>query len=356
MTIGIISYAVPSGLGQMAREIRTHLDVPHQLVIANHDFSPAINLQWAEGQHINGWRPDGRHKWDVQAPDLEYWIKENKITTVISVESSFGDSTFKWCRDLGCKVVLIVMWEFYNLHDPRLRNVDLYACPSFRCFAEIPMDNKKYIPWPVSTTDLPFIERSGPAKLFVHNAGTGGMYGRKGTRAAMLGFAQAAKENKTIELIVRCQMPITNIVPEWEAIVTGCNRIKIDYGSKPTVAELYATGDVLLYPALLDGHALVPLESMCSGMPVIVTDAAPINELWPTVNPLAARVERTEPGELLNPHAMRNHVSIDDLAEKILMCAAMDLSEISRMGRKVVEEDYSWDVEGPRWEKALVSV
>ncbi len=351
--LGIIGYNVASGIGTMCANLRRHLGIGHQLVIANDGFDPPYNFELSQGQHINGWQPSGKHLWDVQKADLQYWIEENKITTVVAVESSFGDNTFKWCRDLGAKVVLIPMWEFWHLNDPRLRNVDLNICISFRCFSEIPLDNKKYIPWPVDTNALRYRERSGPARTFVINGGTGGMHGRKGIALGIEGFIKAAETNKSIELLVRCQRPLHEAVPNIDGLLKKCDRVKVWYGNTDTVAELYATGDVLIAVHLLDGHFLVGEESLASGLPCIVTDAAPMNEIWPGLNPLAVKVERTEPGGLLNPHAMRNIVSTDDLAEKILWCASNDMKPLSQTGRKFIEDELSWEALKPRWEKAL---
>ncbi len=339
----------------MCRELRTHLDIKHQLVIANDGFDPQIDMEWSLGQHINGWQPGGKRLWDVQKQDLEYWIKENKITTVIAIESSFGDNTFRWCKDLGVKVVLIVMWEAFNPSDPRLRNVDLYVCPSFKAFREVPFENKVYLPYPVDTNTIQFRERIGPAKVFVHNAGTGGVNGRKGTLETIKGFILAAEKNPTIKLLIRSQKPLHQIVANADGLLAKCDRIKAWYGTAPTIDELYSIGDVLIFPSKYEGHALVTLEAMAAGMPVITTGAEPMNEFDAT-SPLLVEVERRLPAGLLNPHCEQNVVDVEDLAEKILWAAGADLSSLSMRGHLIASEDHSWRSQKRRWKEALRKV
>lgn len=367
--IGIIGYAVPTGLGTMVREIRKHLGVTKQFTIANHDFDPPWNMEWAQDTFLNGadqTNPfSGKFKWEVQRDDLEYWVREEEIDTVISIETPFGENTFKWCQELGVKVVLIPMWEFFNPNMPQFRNVDLYVCPSFKCFQEVPFDNKVFLPYPVDTEAIPFRHRPGPAKVFVHNAGTGGMNGRKGTYQTITAFLKA--DIPDTKLIVRSQRPMADVcksslemgslgdMDEWFKAMLD-PRIEVRIGSTPEVADLYEEGDVLIYPSLYDGHALVALEGMCAGMPVITTDAAPMNEFFDADYPLLTRVFLRRPAGLINPHCEQNYASITDLTDKIRWCATNDLSQLSRRNREIVEKEHSWTALRERWLTTLTTV
>jgi len=42
---------------------------------------------------------------------------------------------------------------------------------------------------------------------------------------------------------------------------------------------LYYLGDVYVYPTTLDGLGLTVYEALASGLPVIATDVAPMNEI-----------------------------------------------------------------------------
>lgn len=365
--IGIIGYAVPTGLGIMVREIRKHLGISLQLTIANSDFDPPWNLDWAANTYLNGAPPAGpfsgeKFDWEVQQEDLATWIRDEQITTVIAIETPFGENTFRWCQEMGVRVVLIPMWEFFNPNSPQFRNVDLYLCPSFKCFQEIPFDNKTYLPYPVDTEAIPYRQRTGPAKVFVHNAGTGGMNGRKGTAATVEAFKKADVDAR---LIIRTLRPLNWIfrdLPQdsfkqidiW--LAADHERIHVREGTVAEVANLYSEGDVLIYPSKYDGHSLVGLEGMCAGMPVITTDAAPMNEFFPSDYPLLIPVAERKPAGLINPHCEMNLVDIDALAERIRYCATHDMSEISERNRRIVEREHSWTALKERWLKVLHNV
>lgn len=353
--IGIIGYCVPTGLGVMTRELRQQLEITSQLTIANHDFDPPWNMEWAQDTFLNGAGDDPLdpkgYKWEVQEADFVAWVKSEKITTLITIESTFGAKTMAWARHLGVRTILIPMWEWFDQNNPAFRGIDLYLCPSFRCFQEVPFDVAKYLPWPVDTEQFPFTLRTGPAKKFIHNAGTGGMNGRKGTEEAIAGFITADVEAR---LVVRSQHPLVSIVGQR---LLGMAKehpwIELREGTVPDPSLLYHEGDVLIYTSKYDGHSLVGLEGMCAGMPVITTDADPMNELFPADYPLLVKVGSKLPAKLPNPRCEQNIVSIEDLADKIRWCASNDMEPISRNNRKIVEEDFSWHSLRERWKAAI---
>jgi glycosyltransferase involved in cell wall biosynthesis len=232
------------------------------------------------------------------------------------------------------------------------QNVDLYIAPSFKAYQEIPFDNKLFIPYPVDTELFAYRQRTGPAKTFVHNAGSGGLNGRKGTMEAIYAFLRAAANCPDIRLLVRSQRSLEEIVPDVD--VSECSRITVE-GSLEYREDLYKEGDVLIYTSRYDGHAMVTLEGMSSGMPVITTNAPPMNEFWrPGENPLLVKVEKEEKINLVNPHCMSHLPSIADLANKIQWCAENDMSAYSARNREIAEKEHSWNTLRERWKKALL--
>lgn len=342
MTVGIVSYLSQRGLGTMCHDLRQHLGINRQLVIP--DAGWPYCQEWANGEEFY------LSDWTIQREDLEAWQSTDGINTLVSIETSFGDQTFKWAKELGMRTVLIVMWEAFNPHLPAYQNVDLYICPSFKAYQEVPFDNRIFLPYPVDLEEFPYRERVGPAHTFIHNAGSGGMNGRKGTLGTIEAFKRANVPGT--ELIVRCQVPLTDICGIDGASLPA--NIKVDYGSKPTRAELYSYGDVLIYPSHYDGHALVTLEGMASGMPVIVTDAPPMNEYWANAYPLAVRPAERRFAGTVNPHCLAFIPDIDDLADKIRWCATHPIGIISRANREIVEREHSWSgYLVDRWSKSL---
>jgi glycosyltransferase involved in cell wall biosynthesis len=342
MTVGIVSYLSKRGLGTMAHDLRQQLGINRQLVIPDGPDWP-YSLEWANGEEFY------LQQWEIAPQDLEAWQSTDKIDTLVSIETGFGDRTFKTAKELGMRTILIVMWESFNPNLPAYQNVDLYVCPSYKAFQEVPRDNKIFLPYPVDLDEFPFIQRSGPAKIFIHNAGSGGMNGRKGTRETIRGFIKADVPGAT--LLVRCQEVFSRICPEFDGNLPS--NVKIDYGSRDTRAELYDEGDVLIYPSHYDGHSLVGLEGMASGLPVITTDAEPMNEFWTPGYQLCVKAAEHQHAGTVNPHCLAHKVDIDDLAEKIRWCAENDMSTISEANRAIVERDHSWSVLRDRWKKVI---
>lgn len=346
MSTGIIGYLSARGLGTMTHDLRQQLDIRAQIVVPDEGWP--YQVDWATGKELY------LEKWTAAREDIELWRDYYGINTLVSIETSYGDNTFRWAKELGMRTILIVMWEAFNPNMAAYKNVDLYICPSFKAYQEIPFDNKVFLPYPVDTDLFQYRQRTGVATEFIHNAGSGGMNGRKGTTATILAFSIAKQKRPHIELTVRSQVGFDTILPDVDCIdVTGV----YFEGGRPNREDLYTDGDVLIYPSKYDGHALVSLEGMASGMPVITTDAAPMNEFWrPQESELLVRVEHQEkPNGLVNPHCMSECVDIDDLAAKIVWAADNDMSEISARNRAIVEKEHSWNALKGRWAKVLES-
>ncbi len=344
MTIGIISYLSARGLGNMAHDLRVQLGIEHQMVVP--DVPWPYQPHWATGKELY------LEQWEVQRDDLEMWRDFAGIDTVVAIETGFGANTFRWAKELGMRTVLICMWEAFNPNHPAYQHVDLYICPSYRCYQEIPFENKIYLPYPVSLDEFPYRQRTGPAGLFVHNAGSGGMNGRKGTEIVLAAYDLACVDAQ-IDLIVRSQRPLEEIVPDFMKYMER-RAFRVE-GQTENRADLYNEGDVLLYPSKYDGHALVTLEAMAAGMPVITTDADPMNEYWrPGEYPLLVKVDHKErPNGLVNPHCYSMVASIEDLARKMVWCTKSNMACISAGNHDIVEKEHSWSALKDRWLKAL---
>jgi glycosyltransferase involved in cell wall biosynthesis len=362
--IGAVGYCQNTGLGVMLQELRKHCGVTTQLAIAHSGFDAPFDFELATNCHLNGAPSDGnpfdftRYKWEVQREDLEAWVATHGVKTAVFIETPFGKNTFRWCKELGLKTALIVMPEWFDYRQDTYKGVDLYICPTFSSYQSLPLDNRRYMPWPVDTEALKFRLRAGKAKTFVHNAGNIGLNGRKGTKEAVHAFAMAAQANSEIRLLVRAQRALP---PDLAEYISRCNanfddRIVLDVRSRATVAELYEEGDVLIQAPLYEGHALTALEGMAAGFPVITTDAEPMNEYSQLGDPLLVPVRERMPAGTINPAYEITLPDVGQMAKAIIYCAENDMSEFSDRNRRFVEEEYSWGHLGDRWRDVLSSI
>lgn len=123
-----------------------------------------------------------------------------------------------------------------------------------------------------------------PSHLFFHNAGWAGTNFRKGSIAVLSAWKSAFDSNYRAlpgcispSLLIHTQKPLK----EWPA---GCQkeikrdpRIEVVEGTI-TAPGLYHRGWVYVGPSLLEGLGLTFPEALASGLPLITTDAPPMNE------------------------------------------------------------------------------
>lgn len=185
----------------------------------------------------------------------------NNITHLILFETPFDWKIIVRARERGIKTILIPMYECTKYPFPY--QPDEVWCPSaldydfYKDKGEI----CKRIQIPV---DIKWRERTR-ARLFVHNAGNGGLGGRNGTAELIEAFKYIKSEAK---LLIRSQVPISCKDP----------RIEVRVG---TFDDIWTEGDVFIFPEKFNGLSLPLQEAFASGMLVMATDRFPNNEYLP---------------------------------------------------------------------------
>lgn len=182
----------------------------------------------------------------------------DKCDTIVAIETFFDWKTIVEARNKGKKTVLIPMYECTP--SPLPYSPDIILCPSaldMRYFQQgrevvVPVDNS----WKLREK----------ARVFVHNAGNGGLGGRNGTKELL----EAMKYVKSpIKLIVRSQVPIK---------VYNDPRIEYRVGS---FDDIWSEGDVFVFPEKFNGLSLPLQEAFASGMAVMTTKRFPNTEWLP---------------------------------------------------------------------------
>ena len=135
-----------------------------------------------------------------------------------------------------------------------------------------------YIPWGTSTNVYIPIERTSSQAdylNFFHSAGYSPY--RKGTDLLLRAFDKVQGKAK---LIIHTQVDLKLFMPR---LLSSIQRMEINgklevikgtYGAP----GLYHLGDAYVYPSRLDGIGLTIFEALSCGLPVITTDAQPMNE------------------------------------------------------------------------------
>lgn len=193
-----------------------------------------------------------------------------------------------------------------------------------------------FIPVPVN---VPWKQRHR-ARVFVHNAGNGGLNGRNGTKE----FVEAIK-------LVRSPAQFVLRMQEHQNIGNLSSLgVRVIQGTQPS--ESLYDGDVFVFPEKFNGLSLPLQEAYASGMLVMATDRfpndtyLPIAPLLPTSGSKRARVAgrcREFDEAIISPKT---------IAELIDLWYDMDISEFNELGREWAKT-MSWVQLRPRYMEEL---
>lgn len=170
-----------------------------------------------------------------------------KCDTLLFIEDPFDWKLIPKARERGIKTFLIPMYECTR--NPLPYVPDEIWSPSKLDQQYYP--GSKLIQIPVAS----FPKQRFFAKVFVHNAGNGGLGGRNGTKELI----EAMKYVKSpIKLILRSQIPIACDDP----------RVEVRVGTFP-YESLWEEGDVFVFPEKFNGLSLPIQEAFASGLLVM---------------------------------------------------------------------------------------
>lgn len=250
MKIGSVVFATEQGLGILAKDLYDH-GVIHRVMIQPHSRHREFHSWYGS----NG-RPLHRDNYD--------WFFEG-LDAVIFLETPFDWSLIVEARKRG--IVTMLMPDEctpYPLHyEP-----DIILCPSA---LERTYNEGKYCLDVVFPPTVEWHLRS-KAHIFIHNAGHGGLGGRNGTRE-LIEAMQYVKS--PIKLIIRSQT---------HEFSSNDPRVEIRHGTVPH-EQLWAQGDVFVFPDKFAGLSMPMQEAFAAGMLVMTSNRYP-NNVWLPTAPL----------------------------------------------------------------------
>lgn len=281
MKIGIVTAWGPRGASYVSRLYENVLSPTHDVFIYARATTGELrgNKEWD--------RPNVWWGKDIVSPfsvtmfaraDFLRWIKTNGIEAVIFNEQHWWPPV-RWCREMGVRTIAYV--DYYTEQTlPLFRYYDALICNTRRHFEAFSWHTgAKYIPWGTDiSTFRPLAEIAlvEPARTtFFHSCGVSPM--RKGTDALIRAFSRAKTTGK---LVLHSQVPLAEKLPALAATLRDLvsqGRLKIIEGTHEG-AGLFSTGDVYLYPSVLEGIGLTIAEAIASGLVPVVTDEPPMSE------------------------------------------------------------------------------
>jgi glycosyltransferase involved in cell wall biosynthesis len=255
------------------------------------------------------------------------------------------------CRELGVRTLCAPNWEWFRGSDPLWRHCDRFACSS-RFTRDVLRglgfrDAVVVGPWPLPLARFPARRIAGPARAFVHNGALPDSYDRKGTRDTIRAFRRLRRPE--LRLIVRLQAAAD--LAELDS------RIEVRVGNLDDPAALYAEGDVVVQPSKLESIGFLILEALCSGLPVVTTDAPPMNEYvsQPELRAAPRFWKRRAFQTRWIPQAHERPVRLGALARAMEWCAQHDLGAVAAANRAWAEERFAPERVRRAWEEAAAA-
>lgn len=204
--------------------------------------------------------------------DFKKWIEINDIDIVIFNEQR------DWNVIINCRKLDIIIGAYidYYTHQtvPFFQLYDFLICNTQR---HVSVFNKHkqclFIPW---GTDCDLFKPKIDSKLvttltFFHSSGMSPH--RKGTDILLKAFKNVTGNAR---LIIHSQIDFDSL--EIKKLVEEDSRIELIVKTVPPPG-LFFLGDVYVYPTRLEGIGLTIYEALASGLPVITTNNAPMNEV-----------------------------------------------------------------------------
>ena len=344
--VGLVGWNTASGLGYVNRDIAAHFPLAKWLVPRHQEF-PTLPRPRAAC-------PIDLVPLALEPSQLRLWLRG--LDWVLFVELPYLERLAQHAHELGINVACVPMWEWTDLGQDWLNYVDLMLCPTRHAFQLLNDWKARFgfawdvlsVPWPVDAERFRFRERER-CRRFLFVNGTGGHRARKrdGSRTAY--------QRKGIELV----LDTARLVPKIPWVVYS------QIGALPAVPgnvevrrppaaneRLYDDGDVCVQPSHWEGLGLQLLECQAAGLPLVTTDAPPMNEFQPLRAVAAADTELVS--------AYRNHVfpshnvSPADLARAVESLYETDIAEASRQARRFVQREHSWTSATRLLEQVLV--
>ncbi|HUT94804.1 MAG TPA: glycosyltransferase [Thermoguttaceae bacterium] len=337
--IGLIGWNTATGLGYLNRDIAAHLPI-HKWLVPIHPEYPTLS-------DPNVTCRIDRVPQTLDLESLKAWL--TGLDWVLFAELPYIERFAQYARQQEISVACLPNWEYTNLKLDWVNFVDLMICPTEYTYRLLSDWKHRFgfaweiihVPWPIDTGRFEFRCRE-ICRRFLFINGTGGTpalrpdgslteYRRKGAEVVF----DAASMIPDVPFVVYSQIDNTPPPPR-----------NVELREAPSQNEqLYEDGDVCVQPSRWEGIGLQLLECQAAGMPLVTTDAPPMNEYQPL---RTIPVVATEIVSVFGNHPMTsNHVDPAQLAEILAGLYETDISEASRRARTFIEREHSWESAAP---------
>lgn len=280
MNVGIVTTWFERGAAYVSKQYMKLLETECKVFIyARAGEKYAIgDPQW-DFDNVTWGEPGSEYGTNIVLSDFKNWLLSNQIEVILFNEQRYYEPIIM-AKEMGIKVGGYI--DYYTLDTVSFFQIyDFVICNTKRHFSVF--ENHKqafYVPWGTDTTLFKagsyHLAEDGVVTFF---ASVGYAPKRKGADKIIQAFSLLDKECRC-KLIIHTQVDILKDFPELKDTVekmSCAGKLQI-IQKEVTAPGLYYMGDVYIYPSWLDGIGLTLVEALASGLPIITTDCAPMNE------------------------------------------------------------------------------
>lgn len=278
----------------------------------------------------------------INENELREWCKE--LDWLLFIESPRIPVLVRIAAHAGAGIACVANWEWLQPEMDWLSFVDVMFCPT-RQTETMLKDWKErygfgwkvvYLPWPIDAERFKFRQRK-TCESFLYVNGWGGSwlsypnggpvaYRRKGLDTIL----ETAHIAPDLRFVIKSQE-----APPTEGLPDNITWL----GAEKDNGSLYDFGDVCVQPSRFEGLGLPLLECQAAGLPLVTTNAPPMNEHNPlkTVPTEGFEIVSTGPGPIA-AHIVSSHSLVDTLRSIV----GMRIESESDAAREYILKEHSW--------------
>jgi glycosyltransferase involved in cell wall biosynthesis len=344
--VGLVGRADATGLGYQNEGLARRFEIDRWLIPVS-----------SADPHRNKRKPPCRIDYlhiGANRATLTRWMAG--LDWIIFIERPYLNDLVLTARLSGVSIAAVPNWEWLDPRFEWLRIADLIICPTRYSFDYISDWRRRhgfgweavYLPWPIDLGRFRFRQRKRCDRFVFVN-------GRGGQRPTRLDGSIAQQRRKGIELIAETMRAAPKLNFLLYSLSGEIPRLPSNVVLRRPPADnrkLYRQGDVCVAPSHLEGLGLQLLECQAAGMPLVTTDAPPMNEHNPWARIPVTRSETVLYGE---GHPVPwQQMDARQLAGLLEELAGADITRASREARDFVEREHNWSQAAARLRELLI--
>jgi len=329
MRLTLLARDDKTGLGYQTKAYHKHLQ-PHRTIV--------IDMSIINGSEQQHWYPHAERILGIPHDDqLDFILADTDI--LLTAETPYNLNLYKRAKELGVKTICVENPEFYDhIMYPEYEMPDMIILPStwqldyIKGHAESRGTKVLQIHHPVDREDFPF--RLRETNTVMHIAGKPATNDRNGTWDFLMACPDGIVTTQNDDLAWQLRHQFRH--------ATIYNAIDNNY-------DMYNLADILVLPRKYGGNCLPLNEALSSGMPVIMPDIIPNNNLLPGEWLVPAQVV-----DYFEPRGRVDIYQVDQqlLTDKIAWFKSQDIKELSQKANEIADS-ISWQTLLPKYKEAL---